>query len=232
MVASLEEAFGIRSFKKKKSCRKDFEKAGFSHHNATNVYNEDKFFDSNTNINSNDIYQDKNHYPHRRPMKRNRIPRVLLEQDSDNPIKLGGIPIEMGAAEQPSDGDFAYAPGGSAEKAYMDDSPDRSENNDYSQYMEEDPGLYSDEYPAGEDQYDSGEQLVEGMVDYQTFERGVQRSIQDLSEKVNKLISGGSSNGSSGDPLSNSADVVLYIFTGIFFLFLFDMAFKIGKLKR
>ena len=75
------------------------------------------------------------------------------------------------------------------------------------------------------------------MVDYQTFERGFQRSIEDLTTKVNSLLSGSAGAGAgantvNGDPLSNTADVVLYIFTGIFFLFLFDMAFKMGKLKR
>jgi len=240
MVASLEEAFGIRSFKKKKSCKKDFEKAGFKHYDNSNVYNQDKYYDDNTNINSNDVYQDRAYYPHRRPMKRNRIPKVLLEQDNDNPIKLGNVPIEMGAGNEPSDGDYAYAPGGQAEKDYLNYSQGQGQgqgqgqynNKEYLKYVEEQEGEYIEE---GDDEYDydSKEPLVEGMVDYQTFERGFQRSIEDLTTKVNSLLSGSAGAGTvNGDPLSNTADVVLYIFTGIFFLFLFDMAFKMGKLKR
>jgi hypothetical protein len=237
MVASLEEAFGIRSFKKKKSCKKDFEKAGFKHYDNTNVYNQDKYYDDNTNINSNNVYQDRAYYPHRRPMKRNRIPKVLLEQDNDNPIKLGNVPIEMGAGDEPSDGDYAYAPGSQAENDYLNYSQGQGQGNnkEYLKYVEEQEGDYIEE--GGEYDYDSKEPLVEGMVDYQTFERGFQRSIEDLTTKVNSLLSGSAGAGASantvnGDPLSNTADVVLYIFTGIFFLFLFDMAFKMGKLKR
>ena len=236
MVASLDEAYGIRSFKKKKSCKKDFEKAGFTHYDATNVYNDDKYFDDNTNINSNSIYQDRQQYPHRRPMKRNRIPRVLLEQDDDNPIKLADVPIEMGATDEPSDGEYMYAPGSQAEKEFLNYSQgrgrdrDRGQDTEYLKYIQEQEGDYIEE-DEDQDEYDPKEPLIEGMMDYQTFERGVHRSIQDLTEKVNTLLSGSTSS-VGGDPLSNTADVVLYVFTGIFFLFLFDMAFKMGKLRR
>jgi len=229
MVASLEEAFGIRSFKKKKSCKKNFQKAGFTHYNPTNVYDKDKYFDDNTNINSNNV----DHYlHHRKPLTRNRIPRVLLEQDNDNPIKLGELPIEMGAGDEPSDGEYMYAPGSQAENEYQNYSQDlpvqQDPEKEYLQYIQEQEGDFIEE-----ENEDIKEPLIENMVDYQTFERGIQKSIQDLTEKVNKLICG-SKEGFYGnsDPLSNTADVVLYVFTGIFFLFLFDIAFRLGKMSK
>ena len=135
----------------------------------------------------------------------------------------------------PDDGEYAYAPGSEAEQEYRDysgrpvrqrqpvqfghqdgDEDDDSEEN-IQQYIEEEgPG---------------GRGSIEGMIDYQSFELGVKKSIQDLSNKVNALLN---KKGSvvDGSPLSNGADVILYIFTGIFFLFLFDMAVKIGARKR
>ena len=167
-------------------------------------------------------------------MKRNRIPRVLLEQDDDNPIKLADVPIEMGATDEPSDGEYMYAPGSQAEKEFLNYSQgrgrDRGQDTEYLKYIQEQEGDYIEE-DEDQDEYDPKEPLIEGMMDYQTFERGVHRSIQDLTEKVNTLLSGSTSS-VGGDPLSNTADVVLYVFTGIFFLFLFDMAFKMGKLRK
>ena len=232
MVASLEEAFGIKSFKKKKVCKKDFQKVGFTHYNNSNVYNKDKYFNDNTNINSNDVYQDREYYPRNRPMNRNKIPKILLEQSNDNPIRLANVPIEMGAGDEPSDGDYQYAPGSEAEKEYLNYSPEKqnTNNKEYLQYIEEQDADFIEEDNTND--YDSKETLIEGMVDYQTFERGVQRSIQDLTEKVNKLLNGNNVIQNSNDYLSNSADIVLYIFTGVFFLLLFDMAFKLGKMRR
>jgi len=239
MVASLQEAFGIRNFKKKKPCKKDFQKVGFTHYDNTNVYNkgahfDDTHFDDNTNVNSNSLYDDNVYsnytYKPKKPSRRNRIPQVLLEQSNDNPIQLGGVPIEMGAGEEPSDGDYSYAPGSQAEQEYNNytGQPQQYNERPNEEYIQEqEPEEYSDDEeftPV------SDNDTMEGMVDYQTFEKGIQRSIKDLTDKVNKILNG--SSGVPQDSLSNTADVVLYIFTGIFFLLLFDMAFKLGKMRR
>jgi hypothetical protein len=213
MVATLEEAFGTRTLRRK-SCKKDLKETDYRFNNSTNVYHE-KYFDDNVNINSNDIqYQPKSSHP-----SRNKIPRILLDNSSE-PIKLANIPIDMSGTGTLDDGNYSLAPGSDAEQQFFNPKRELSNPSKLNQYIDE----------VGEEMEDEMDgPIEEGMIDYQTFEQGVKKSIEDLSNKINMLLS---NRDSLTYPLSNSADVILYIFTGIFFLFLFDMAVKIGKMRR
>jgi len=236
MVATIEEAFGTRTLKKKKCLKKETSKPKqFEYYPQSNKYNKGEYFDDNTNINSNSVYQDPQYYPNQRKLSRNNVPNIVLGGE-DEPIKLAGIPIDMSGDGTPDDGEYAYAPGSEAEQEYRDYTgrparPARQpvqfghqeDDDDDDQHKEENIQQYIEE--------EGGQESLEGMIDYQSFELGVKKSIQDLTNKVNALLNkkGGLSDSS---PLSNGADVILYIFTGIFFLFLFDMAVKIGARKR
>ena len=214
MVATLEEAFGTRTLRRK-SCKKDLKDTDYRFNNSSNVFHE-KYFDDNVNINSNDIqYKPKSSHP-----SRNKIPRILLN-DSAEPIKLANIPIDMSGEGTLDDGNYSLAPGSAAENQFFNPKSELSNPSNLNQYINE----------VGEDEMEDemDERVEEGMIDYQTFEQGVKKSIEDLSNKINMLLS---NRDSLTYPLSNSADVILYIFTGIFFLFLFDMAVKIGKMRR
>ena len=231
MVATIEEAFGTRTLKKKKCLKKETSKPKqFEYYPQSNKYNKGEYFDDNTNINSNSVYQDPQYYPNQRKLSRNNVPNIVLGGE-DEPIRLAGIPIDMSGDGTPDDGEYAYAPGSEAEQEYRDYSgrPVRQRQPVQFGHQDDDGEENIQQYIEEDEPEQQGS--LEGMIDYQSFELGVKKSIQDLTNKVNALLN---KKGSvvDGSPLSNGADVILYIFTGIFFLFLFDMAVKIGARKR
>jgi len=231
MVATIEEAFGTRTLKKKKCLKKETAKPKqFEYYPQSNKYNKGEYFDDSTNINSNSVYQDPQYYPNQRKLSRNNVPNIVLGGE-DEPIRLAGIPIDMSGDGTPDDGEYAYAPGSEAEQEYRDYSGRPVRQRQPVQFGHQDDDDDSEENIQQYIEEDEPEQSLEGMIDYQSFELGVKKSIQDLTNKVNALLN---KKGSvvDGSPLSNGADVILYIFTGIFFLFLFDMAVKIGARKR
>ena len=231
MVATIEEAFGTRTLKKKKCLKKETSKPKqFEYYPQSNKYNKGEYYDDNTNINSNSVYQDPQYYPNQRKLSRNNVPNIVLGGE-DEPIRLAGIPIDMSGDGTPDDGEYAYAPGSEAEQEYRDYTGRPARQRQPVQFGHQEGDGDSEENIQQYIEEDEPEQSLEGMIDYQSFELGVKKSIQDLTNKVNALLN---KKGSvvDGSPLSNGADVILYIFTGIFFLFLFDMAVKIGARKR
>ena len=79
MVATIEEAFGTRTLKKKKCLKKETVKPKqFEYYPQSNTYNKGEHFDDNTNINSNSVYQDPQYYPHPRKLSRNKVPNIIL----------------------------------------------------------------------------------------------------------------------------------------------------------
>lgn len=225
MVASLEEAFGTKTLKPKKTKVKSF-----NHYVGENINDAGRYFDDNTFKISNDLYKDPQYLPYKKFLKRNNLPTNILLGDSEEPVRVEKVPTDMSGTGQlafPADIQENYhaaAPGSQQEHDFINRrNEEQTRIIQANTYTEEDMEEYERE--AFENNYP-----VEGMIDYQSFEQDIQKSIRDLTEKVNSLLNGKTSIG--GSPLSNGMDVLLYIFTGIFFLFMFDLAVKLGKMRR
>lgn len=240
MVATLEEAFGP-TLPRKKKCKqlpreykgnpvKQLEK-NFDYTDHSNVYNKTSF-DSNTNINSNDIDITKNQWTYQKNLKERVVP------PEETAIRnMPKVPYEMSGSGEPASGSYAAAPG-AMEAQYMHPSdtkyftPNEANSANISKYIDEpvSQGVPQRDPVTTRQVPVTTQQVKEefGMGDITNrvsgFEDSIMKHIESLHDKINELSYTGGK-----DDLSNSFDVLLFIFVGIMFLFLFDMVHKLGK---